>query len=170
MGKLNMRKILEDVFIVEAYDKFGNFKWRDTIENLVVDEGLNDSLDKYFKGSSYTAAHYIGLTAGTPSFAAADTMGSHSGWTEVTAYDESARPTATWGTVASGSVDNSANKATFSINANSTTIGGCFLCTDSTVGGTTGTLYGGGAFTNGDKTLDSGDTLNVQVTASATAS
>ena len=161
---------LGDLFEVECFDKHGNLKWRDTIKNLVVDEGLDDVLDKYLKGSSYTAAHYVGLTDGTPTFAAGDTMTSHTGWTEVTAYDETVRQDATWGTVSGKSVNNSANKAVFTISTNSTVVGGAFLATDSTKGGTTGTLYGGGAFSAGDKTLDDGDVLNVTVTASAAAS
>ena len=161
---------LGDLFEIECFDKHGNLKWRDTIKNLVVDEGLDDVLDKYLKGSSYTAAHYVGLTDGTPTFAAGDTMVSHTGWTEVTAYDETARQDATWGTVSGKSVDNSANKAVFTISTNSTVVGGAFLATDNTKGGTTGTLYGGGAFSAGDKTLDDGDVLNVTVTASAAAS
>jgi hypothetical protein len=72
--------------------------------------------------------------------------------------------------VSSQSVDNSANKATYSINADSTTVGGCGLCTDDTKSGATGTLYGGGAFTGGNRELNDGDTLNVTVTASASAS
>ena len=161
---------LGDLFEIECFDKHGNLKWRDTIKNLVVDEGLDDVLDKYLKGSAYTAAHYVGLTDGTPSFAAGDTMASHAGWSEVTAYDETARQDATWGTVSGKSVDNSANKAVFTISTNSTVVGGAFLATDNTKGGTTGTLYGGGAFSAGDKTLDDGDVLNVTVTASAAAS
>ena len=68
------------------------------------------------------------------------------------------------------SVDNSASKAVFTVSANDTTIGGAFIATNSTKGGSTGTLYGGGAFTAGDKTIDDGDVLNVTVTASAAAS
>ena len=164
----NMR--FGDIFEVECRSKTGELKWKDTIKNLVVNEGLDDVLDKYLKGSSYTAAHYVGLTDGTPTFAAADTMASHDGWTEVTAYDESARQTASWGEVSSQSVDNSGSKATFTISTDATTIGGAFLTTDSTKGGTTGTLYGGGAFTAGDKSLDDGDVLYVTVTASSAAS
>lgn len=169
------KKILEhihlgDFFEVECFDKHGNSKWVDTIHNLVVNVGLNDSLDEYFKGSAYTAVHYCGLTDGTPTVAAADTMASHTGWAEVVAYSETARETMVWGTVASQSVNNDANKASFSINADSTTIGGAFICTDDTKSGTSGILYGGGAFTAGDKALDDGDTLNVTVTASASAS
>lgn len=158
---------LGDLFLVECFDKQGLPKWTDTIKNLVVDEGLNDSLDQYFKGSSYTAAHYAGLTDGTPTVAAGDTLTSHVGWVEVTAYTGT-RKAITWGAVASKSVDNSANKAVFAINADSTTIGGAFVCT--VTSGTSGTLYGGGVFTAGDKSLDDGDTLNVTVTASASAS
>ncbi len=155
---------------VECYGKDGVLKWTDGFDNLVVNAGLNDLLDKYLKGSSYTAAFYVGLTDGTPTVAAADTMSSHAGWAEVTAYDEANRQTLTLGSVSSQSVSNSASKAAFTISTNSTTIGGAFLTTSNTKGGTTGTLYGGGAFTAGDKSLDDGDTLNVTVTLTASAS
>ena len=93
-------------------------------------------------------------------------MSSHAGWTEVTAYSESVRQTLTLGTVSSQSVDNSASKAVYSINGTAT-VGGIFVTTDSTKSGTSGTLYGGGAFTGGDKSVGSGDTLNVTVTLTA---
>lgn len=159
---------LEDFFTIECIDKNGQLRWIETIENLVVTAGLNDILDKYFKGSTYTASHFVGLTAGTPTFAAGDTMASHSGWTESTVYSEATRPAYTPGTVSGGSVDNSASKASFSINAGGT-VGGAFIVTNSTKGGTTGTLYGGGAFTGGDRAVVSGDTINVTVTATAAA-
>ena len=161
---------MSDLFEVECYDKNGKLKWKDTIKNLVVNEGLDDVLDQYLKGSAYTAAHYVGLTAGTPSVAAGDTMASHAGWTEVVAYDEAVRQDATWGTVSSQSVNNGSNKAVFTISTNATTIGGCFLTTNSTKSGSTGTLYGGGAFTAGNKSLDDDDVLNVTITATAAAS
>lgn len=141
--------------------------WVDNFHNLVTTAGLNDSLDKHFKASSYTAGWYVGITGSSPTFAAGDTMSSHNGWTEVTAYSESVRQTLTLGSVSAGSVDNSASKAVLSINANSTAIGGGFVVTNSTKSGTTGTLYGGGAFTAGNKTLDNGDTLSVTVTLTA---
>jgi len=170
-AKFNMG--LKDVFKIECFGKNGNLKWVDYIENLVVSEGLNDALDKYFKGSTYTAAHYVGLTDGTPNFQAGDTaaqIGGTNDWAEVTAYDEAVRQAATWGSVSGQSVDNSASKAVFTIDTNSTTIGGAFLSTVSTKGGTTGVLYGGGAFSAGDKVLDDDDVLNVTVTATAAAS
>ena len=154
---------------VVCRDKSGKIKWIDHIENLVVNVGLDDVLDKYFKGSAYTAAWYVGLTDGTPTVAAADTMASHVGWVDDTTYSDANRPTLTLGTVASQSVDNSASVAVFNINGTAT-IGGCFVTTSNTKGGTTGILYGAGAFTGGDKSVTSGDTLNVTVTLTAAAS
>lgn len=159
----------ETLYEIECFDRDGNLKWRDEFHNLVTTEGLNDSLDKHFKASAYTAGWYVGLADGTPTFAAGDVMSSHAGWAEITAYSEGARQALTLGSVSSGSVNNSASKASFSINANGTTIGGAFLVTNSTKGGTTGVLYGGGAFSAGDKSLDDGDTLNVTVTLTATS-
>ena len=153
---------------IEAHDADGNLLWRDVVDNLVVTAGLNDSLDKHFKGSSYTAAWYVGLTGNTPTIAAADTMSSHAGWTEVTAYSEGNRQTLTLGSVSGGSVDNSASKAVFTVNANGTGIGGAFVVSNNTKGGTTGVLYGGAAF-SANRTLNSGDTLTITVTLTATA-
>jgi hypothetical protein len=138
--------------------------WSDDFVNLVVNTGLDDYLDKYWKGSTYTAAHYIGLTDGTPTVAAGDTMGSHAGWVEVTAYTEATRPAFTPGTVSGQSVDNSASKAAYTINADGTTIGGAFATTDNTKGGSTGTLVAAGAFSGGDVTLSNNSTLNVTAT------
>ena len=158
----------ENHYIVECIGPDGKLKWTNEFDNLVTNEGLNDNLDKYLKGSTYTAAFYVGLTDGTPTVNAADTMSSHAGWTEVTDYSESTREALVLGTVASQSVDNSASKASYSINATAT-VGGAFITTVSTKGGTTGVLYGVGAF-SGDKSVDNGDTLNVTVTCTAAAS
>lgn len=161
---------LTSVYHFQCYDKDGNLKWEDTNHNTVVNEGLDDVLDKYLKGSAYTAAFYVGLTDGTPTVAATDTMSSHAGWAEVTAYDEAVRQTLTLGTVSSQSVSNTASKATFTISTvspDSTTVGGAFVTTNSTKGGSTGTLYGAAALSAGDKTLSGGDTLQVTVILTA---
>ena len=70
---------LRNVWDVVCYDSEGQEKWREVNRNLVVTAGLNDVLTQYFKGSSYTAAWYVGLK-GAGSVAAGDTMSSHSGW------------------------------------------------------------------------------------------
>jgi hypothetical protein len=53
----------------------GELKWEDGFDNLVTTEGKNDIIDKYFKGSAYTAAWYLGLK-GTGSAAVGDTLAS----------------------------------------------------------------------------------------------
>lgn len=131
----------------------------------VVTEGLNDSLDKHFKASAYTASWFVGLTTGSPTFANPDTMASHSGWTEFTGYSESNRQALTLGSVSGGSVNNSASRAVFTMNTTGT-VGGAFVTTSNTKGGSTGLLYGGGSFT-GNRSVLSGDTLSVTVTLTA---
>lgn len=144
-------------------------KWVEHVKNLVTTEGKNDELGKYFKGSSYTAAFFVGLVnnASFSAFAVGDTaaqIGGSNGWLEATAYSESVRQTLTLGSVSAASVDNSASKATFSING-TVTIHGAFVITNSTKSGTTGVLFGEAAFSV-DRALASGDTLTVTVTLS----
>lgn len=150
----------------ECYDKWGKLKWTDGFDNLVVIAGLNDALDKHFKASSYTSAWYVGLASGTPTFALIDSMASHAGWAEVHTYTEANRQTLTLGSISSGSVDNSASKAVFTISG-TITVGGAFLTTYQTKNVTSGTLYGGGAFSGGDRQVFAGDTLNVTLTLTA---
>jgi len=108
----------------------------------------------------------VGLK-GAGTIAAADTMASHAGWAEITAYSQTARPNLVLGTVASGSVDNSGSVAVFSINGTAT-VAGAFLCNLSNKLAT-GLLYGAGDFGTARDVL-SGDTLNVTATALITSS
>lgn len=145
-------------------DKHGRIKWTDYIDNLVTNGGKNYLLDVGLSAGTQISTWYVGLTDGTPTTDATDSMSSHAGWVEVTAYDEAARVTWTDGGVSSQSVSNSASTADFTISTNSTTVGGAFLTSVNTKGGTTGTLYAVGAFSAGDKALDDGDTLSVTAT------
>jgi hypothetical protein len=163
------------VYTLQCLDKDGKLKWEASSHNLVVNVGLQDMNTQYFKGSSYTGAWYIGLVTGPGSgttFAAADTMASHAGWTENTGYSNANRPTATFGTATTADpsvIDNSASPASFSINATST-IAGAFLVNNNTKGGTTGILFSASDFTSpGDRSVVSGDTLNVTYTFSLDA-
>jgi len=149
---------------VTIRDPDGNILREDTFDNLVVNEGLDHLLDVTLSAATQTTSWFLGLTDSAPTTDATDTMGSHSGWTEVTAYDEAARPGWSDGGVSGQSVDNSGSPATFTINADSTTIGGAFLSSDDTVGGTAGLLYAVGAFSGGDITLNSGSTVDVTAT------
>ena len=127
---------------------------------------------KYFSGSGYSAAWYLGLVTGPgsgTSFAAADTLASHAGWTENTAYTGN-RKAVTFGTATTADpsvITNSAAPSTFTMNANAQTIAGAFLCSVDT--GTSGVLFSAGDFTGGDKIVDSGDTLSVTYTFSLDA-
>lgn len=154
-------------YVVECFDSEGNLKWTEEYKNLVVTEGKNDMLDKYFSGTSYTAAWYLGLVNGasSPTYNAADTMASHAGWTEFTSYSESTRPAPTWTSASAGAKATTATS--FSING-SGTVAGAFMTTDSTKSGTSGILYSAGNFTGGSRTVASGDTLNVTYTATLT--
>lgn len=150
-------------------DANGVEKWRDTIDNIVVNAGLDYLLDAGLSGGTPITAWYLGLTSATPTVAAGNTMPSHAGWTEVTDYSEANRPAWTDGGVSSQSVSNSGSPADFTINADGTDIGGAFLTSNNTKGGTTGTLYAAGAFTAGNKSLDDGDSLEVVFTGTAAA-
>ena len=144
---------------VECIGADGRLKWRETFSNLVTTAGKTDIIDKYFKGSAYTAAWYLGLK-GTGSAAAGDTLASHAGWSEVTPYSGN-RPAITFGTTSSGS--NTATAVSYTIN-DSATVAGAFVASVNT--GTSGTLYSVGDFTS-SRSVVSGDTLNVTLTVSA---
>ena len=158
-------------FNFECVGADGKVKWTDTVPNLVVNAGL-----AYMAGSSLTSVTqittwFIGLygagASNTP--AAADTMSSHAGWTEVVPYSNATRVACTFvtATTANPSVaTNSASPAAFSINATST-VGGAFLTSGSAKSGTTGTLFSASDFTTpGDRSVVSGDTINVTYTMS----
>lgn len=162
------------VFKVTCIGADGQVKWEENLKNLVVNVGLKDMNDKYFTGSAYTAAWYIGLygAAASNNPAAGDTASSHAGWTEVTPYSNATRPACTFAaaTTADPSViTNSASPASFSINATAT-VGGAFLISDNTKGGTTGVLFSASDFAApGDRSVASGDTLSVQYSFSLDA-
>lgn len=128
--------------------------------NLVTTVGKNDLIDKYFKGSGYTAAWYVGL-AGAGTKAVGDTLASHAGWAEVTPYSGN-RPAISFGTTSAGS--NTATANSFAITGTAT-VAGAFIA--SAASGTSGTLYSAGDF-GASRSVLSGDTLNVTVTVSAT--
>jgi hypothetical protein len=162
------------VFTVTCIGSDGQVKWEESLKNLVVNAGLKDMNDKYFTGSSYTATWYIGLygAAASNDPAASDTAASHAGWTEVVPYSNATRPAVTFAaaTTADPSViTNSASPAAFTIDA-SATVGGAFLISNNTKSGTTGVLFSASDFAApGDRSVASGDQLNVTYTFSLDA-
>jgi len=160
------------VYTVTCVGTDGVEKWSDTFHNLVVNQGITNMNSVYFASGSQTTTWYLGLVTGPGSgttFAAGDTLASHAGWTENTDYTPSGRKAVTFGAATSANpsvISNSAAPTSFSMNGTAT-IAGAFLASVSS--GTSGILFSAGDFTGGDKSVASGDTLNVTYTFSLTA-
>ena len=175
-GDMQEQTNIKGSYEVKCLDSEGNLRWVDGFENIVVNTGKIDLLTKYFKGTAYTAAFYLGLVdnAGFTTYAPGDTMSSHAGWAESAAYSNATRPSVSFGTAtASGGSSNpgvagtgtiSTSATTFNINATATILG-AFLTTDNTISGTSGTLYSVGTFTGGSRSVVLGDSLLVTYTA-----
>lgn len=149
--RIVLRAELDDIPLHEV--------WTDITHNLVPTVGKNHLLDSWLAGSTYTAAWYMGLTSTGASYNAADTMASHAGWTESTAYSNANRLTCAFSAASAGAKALSSALA-FNINA-SATIAGAFIASVNTKGGTTGTLGSASSFTGGDRAVSNGDTLSV---------
>jgi hypothetical protein len=161
---------------VKCFDAAGNLKWEEGFDNLVVNGGLQAMNTDFFAGSSYSATWYLGLITGpgaSNTYAATDTMASHSGWSENTSYSQANRVTCSFGTATTANpsvMSNSGSPAVFSMNG-SATIAGAFLTSNNTKSGTTGTLFSAANFSSpGDRVVVSGDTLTVTYTFSLTGS
>lgn len=174
---------MEGRFVAKCFDKDGNLKWEEVIENLVVAVGKQLMLDTLISGSSYTVTGpYMGLLNGTTTFTAADTMSSHA-WTECGGTNAPAysgnRPTPTFGSATSSGTtpSNVTTKATSSAVSftftSGGTVAGCFIVLGSgavaTKDNTSGVLYSAGTFTGGSKTVASTDQLNVTYSTTATS-
>ena len=162
------------LFEIKCHDKDGNLKWEAQSKNLVVNVGL-----AYMAGSALTSvtqitSWYVGLygAASSNNPAAADTMSSHAGWTEVVAYSNVTRVAATFVTATTANpsvVTNTASPATINING-TTIVGGAFLTSGSAKSGTVGTLFSAADFGSpGDRSVVNSDTLSVTYTFSLAA-
>lgn len=162
------------VFHFQCRDKDGNLKWEDSCKNLVVNQGLQDKNTQYFKGASYTAAWYLGLVdaTGFTAYAAGDTMASHAGWVETTAYSGANRGTVTFGTATTADpsvITNSGSATQFAITG-TVTIKGAFLTATADKTTNTGVLFSVSSFQSpGDRSVVNGDTLTVSYTYSLDA-
>lgn len=158
-------------FLLECFDKDGNLKWSAEESNLVVNVGLQYMAGTALASTTQITTWFIGLygPGSTNSPAAGDTAALHGGWIEVTPYSNATRPSATFAAATNANpsqVTNSASPAQFIINATST-VGGAFLISNNTKGGTTGTLFSAADFqAPGDRSVVSGDQLNVTYTFS----
>lgn len=163
-NSVSARMMAGGVYTVQCFDKDGNLKWEDKAHNLVVNEGLKDMNDKYFSGSTYTAAWYLGLITGpgaSTTYAATDTLALHAGWTEFTNYTGN-RGSISFGaaTLADPSVIANGTAVQFNITGLGGTVAGAFLCSVAT--GSSGILFSESDFqAPGDRAVVSGDVLNV---------
>ena len=123
-----------DYFDVTCYDAEGNFKWKETIKNLVTTEGLNYIMEAGFRGGTASSTWYVGLKdTGAPDAGdtATELPGTTMNWTEYTEYDEATRPALTLdGAFAAGTQDNSASPAAFTIATPAPDVYGVFLVAD----------------------------------------
>jgi len=169
VSKHDFEKYLLPFFPV-AIIQDSELKWTDGFQNLVVTAGRNAMLDDFLNNSAPSAGNswFVGLKdTGAP--ASDDTMGSHAGWAELSAiYSNGTRPGFVGGAVASGSMSNTASKASFVITSTDD-VYGAFLVNESTKGTGAGLLYGAGDF-GAERGVQNGDTLNVTVTAALTSS
>ena len=174
---------IEGVYHVVCRDAEGNVKWEDQFPNLVNAVGKQLMLDTLLSGTSYTTVGpFLGLISGaSPTFAAADTMVTHAGWTEFINYTvggSAVRGTAVFtsatstGTTPANVTTKAAAAITYTITGAGGTVGGCFLVTgsgaSSTLSNTGGTLYSAGAFAVA-KITTAGDTVSVTYSTTATS-
>ena len=175
---------IEGCYHVECRDKDGNLKWEESFPNLVNAVGKELMLNTLLRtsGTYTTVGPYLGLIDGaSPTFAASDTMSSHSGWSEFTNYTvggSAVRGTASFsaststGSTPSNVTTCAASAITYTITGGGGTVGGCFLVTgsgaSSTQSNTSGTLYSAGAFATA-KVTTAGDTVSVTYSTTATS-
>jgi hypothetical protein len=156
--------MLKGVFHFEQYRNGRKIDEWD-VRNGIVTVGLNYALDTIFRGTTQISTWYAGLIDNV-SYSAldnADTMSSHAGWIELTTYDEAARQTWSPGAASARAITNG-TQMTFTASATAA-VKGFFVASNSTKGGTTGTLWCTGLFDAVRNVLD-GDEIKLTYTVS----
>lgn len=152
-------------------------KWVEHTHNVITNQGLNYLLNVAFEGVTQLTTFYIAPFNDDSTVTASHTYAAP-GYTEATAYDEAGRvvfnsASAAMSSGATGSITNSANQATFTLNA-SMVMYGCGLVggtSDATVKGDTAAggaiLFCGNRFST-SRTVQSGDKIQVTYNLGAT--
>lgn len=138
--------ILEGIFRLEIWEGVRLLE-REEFSNGLITLSINALLDS-FRGVAFPGTWYLGLIDNTnfSALSAADSMSSHAGWTENTAYSEATRSQWTAGAAASGIITNPTHVA-FTATSD-IVIRGLFVTSNSTKGGATGTLWSHGTVSN----------------------
>lgn len=151
-----------------TYEHIRNGEVIDTWQepNLVVDEGINYALDAAFSGGTPITTWYVGVYKNNYTPIAGNVASTFAGAGVAneanSEYNEATRPTWTEAGVSAKSITNSASPATFTFNT-TVTIYGAFLISNSTKGGTTGTLAAASKF-SASRSMLAADVLNVTYT------
>lgn len=143
----------------------GSVAWVELIHNSIVDQGLTDLLGVYFGAGTQKTNWYVGLidAAGFSALAASDTMSSHPGWVENTAYSQSTR--GQWSPAVASDVASNTVGVPFTMSAGAT-IQGLFLASSSAKGGTSGVLWSTALF-GLPRALAAGQTIRLTYTLRA---
>lgn len=185
--KSDNRLGLHDVFYVECYSEDGTLKWTDEVHNAITDEGIKYIMDTAFYGATGGNQYventdwYVGLATASPTdptytdtaAALPALMGASVGEYDQYTGGRKLLNLGASGTPSGGTVtnDNSASVAAFTIESPADDVGGCFIVAGTGAstksGSVTGVLYGAGAFSAGNKVVDTNDTLNVTVSLTA---
>lgn len=155
-------------FLVECFDVDGTKLWEERFHNGGTTGGINDMLNTYFNAGTQITTWYGGLidNLGFLSLNAADTMASHTGWAENTAYSQANRPQWQPGGPPSGGSITNTTQFVFTVTA-SAVIKGCFICSNNTKGGNSGILWATGLFSTA-QSLVTGQQLKVTYTCTGT--
>jgi hypothetical protein len=131
--------------------------------NGVTNEGLNNMLGVTFHGDTQTSWYFFPISNASFSILSVnDTMASHAGWTEATAYDETTRQQWITTAPAAKSITNT-TYSLFTISTDGTIFKGMGLASNNTKGGTTGKLWSTGLF-SADQTYLTGDLVQTKYT------
>ena len=160
-GKWTGTKIFENR---QQYDnwllgrKSATFKELEDIKNGITDVGIHYALEVVKRSDAGSpvaqiAPWYAGLIddSSFTGLSNSDTMASHSGWIELTAYSEGSRQTLVYGAAASRAITASVS---FTLSATKT-IRGMLINSNNTKGGTTGSLWSTALYAS-PQTLQSG--------------
>lgn len=137
--------------------------------NKITNEGLNFALDVMFHGTGAKGTWYCALFEDDYTPLAGNTY-AVPGYTESTAYGEAKRPTYVEAAASGQSITNSANKATFTINASKTIYGGSLVSFD-TIGDTAqaaAVLFCSSKLATA-KAVVNADVINLTITISVTS-
>jgi hypothetical protein len=155
-------------YVINGNERIFVPKWKEIIHNLVVNEGLDDVLDVYFKSGTQSATWYIAIFSSDSTPAA--------GWTyavpvctEFTNYDESTREEWIEGSISGQSLDNSASPAEFTCTSGSNTIYGAMFNNVSTKGDVasgSGVLFSAARFA-ASRPFNAAEVLKIVVTINA---